>query len=86
MTPVQLPEVPEWSGEFMTESEFREAARAYATEAVRQHCERIARKIRARADEPGTEQHHGTQYVYGLRNAANTVDSLTPSEPNSETQ
>ena len=34
MTPVHLPEVPEWSGEFMTESEFREAALAYATEAV----------------------------------------------------
>lgn len=32
MTPVQLPEVPEWSGDFMTESEFREAAQAYAIE------------------------------------------------------
>ena len=30
-----LPELPEWNGEFMTESEFAEAAQAYALEAVR---------------------------------------------------
>lgn len=39
MTPndnqVALPELPEWNGEFMTESEFAEAAKAYALEAVR---------------------------------------------------
>lgn len=32
---VDLPELPEWNGEFMTESEFAEAAQAYALEAVR---------------------------------------------------
>ncbi|KOQ69944.1 hypothetical protein [Stenotrophomonas maltophilia] len=37
--------------------------------------QKVARKIRARADSEGTGKQHGPQYVAGLRNAANMIDA-----------